>query len=109
MSYIAPHHWKSITIYINTHLGSGLRSTVTLPITLSSNEILERHLISGRFSAAPLVLLQPTMHWSHSMPCSRGATQTTLDTRCRHCMTLYMTGYLWTYQEISYLPGRFFI
>jgi len=30
----------------------------------------------------PLVLLQPTMHWSHSTPCSRGATQTTLDTRC---------------------------
>lgn len=41
MSYIAPHHWKSITIYIDIHLGSGLRSAVTSPITLSSNGILE--------------------------------------------------------------------
>jgi hypothetical protein len=109
MSYIGPLHWKSITIYTVIHLGSGLRSTVTLPITLSSNGILEWNLISGRSSAAPLVLLQPTMHWSHSMPCSRGVTPTTLDTHCLHCMTLYVTGNLWTYQEISCLPRKYFM
>ncbi len=81
MCYIAPLHWKSITIYIDIHLGSGLRSTVTSPITSSSNWILEHHLFSGRFSAAPLVLLQPTMHWSHSTPCSRGVTSYTNHTR----------------------------
>jgi hypothetical protein len=53
MSNIAPHHWKSITLYIDIHLGSGLRSAVTSPITSSSNGILERHLISGRLSANP--------------------------------------------------------
>jgi hypothetical protein len=52
MSYIAPLNWKSTTIYINIHLGSGPTSTMSLPITLSSNGTPGSNLISGRYSAA---------------------------------------------------------